>query len=100
MSACKPFWLHYAGVMASITLKDLPEDLHALLKAEADANFRSLAQEVQARLLRSLDADLASRRDQQWVNEALASGPAKPFRREEFAAAVNRGLQRAKAKAG
>ena len=41
--------------MASITLKDLPVDLHGQLKLEAEANFRSLAQEVMARLKMSLD---------------------------------------------
>ncbi len=85
--------------MASITLKDLPEDLHATLKGEADANFRSLAQEVLARLQRSLDADLTTRRDQAWVDAALASGPPEPFSRRKFEAAVARGIQKAKVKA-
>ncbi len=85
--------------MANITLKDIPDDLHATLKGEADANYRSLAQEVLARLQRSLDADRATKRDQQWVDEALASGPEEPFSRQKFDAAVQRGLLRAKAKA-
>jgi hypothetical protein len=86
--------------MASITLKDIPEELHATLKGEADANYRSLAQEVMARLQRSLDLDRATRRDQRWIDEALASGPEEPFSRKKFEQAVQRGLQRAKAKAG
>ena len=84
--------------MASITLKDIPEDLHAVLKGEAEANFRSLAQEVMARLQMSLDREAASRRDQQWVNEALASGPEERFNQDKYEAAVKRGLVRAKGK--
>ncbi len=86
--------------MASITLKDIPEDLHNVLKGEAEANFRSLAQEVMARLQRSLDWDAATRRDQQWVDEALASGPEEPFKWDKYHAAVERGLERAKGKSG
>jgi plasmid stability protein len=84
--------------MASITLKDIPEDLHAVLKGEAEANFRSLAQEVMARLQRSLDLEAASRRDQQWVDEALASGPEGRFNWDKYQAAVKRGVERAKGK--
>ena len=84
--------------MASITLKDIPDDLHALLKSEAEANYRSLAQEVLARLHRSLDWDIATHRDQNWVDEALASGPEEPFSWQKHQAAVNRGLKRAKEK--
>ena len=73
--------------MASITLKDIPEDVHAILKSEADANYRSLAEEIKARLQRSLDWDMATRRDQQWVDEALASGPEEQFSPGELTAA-------------
>jgi plasmid stability protein len=82
--------------MASITVKDIPEDLHAVLKNEADANFRSLAQEVLARLQRSLDFDTATRRDQNWIDEALASGSEEPFSNEKFKAALDCGLEKAK----
>jgi plasmid stability protein len=85
--------------MASITLKDIPKDLHATLKSEAEANYRSLPQEVLARLQRTLDEERATRRDQQWIDEALASGPEEPFSRVKFEAAVQRGLKRAKARA-
>ena len=83
--------------MASILLKDIPEDLRARLKTEASVNFRSLAQEALARLQRSLDLDTAmtGQRDQSWIDEALASGPEKPFSRAEFQKALKRGLQRA-----
>jgi plasmid stability protein len=70
--------------MPSITLKNIPEDLHALLKSEADANYRSLSQEVMARLHRTLDLERATRRDQRWVDEALESGPATPLSRAEM----------------
>ena len=84
--------------MASITLKDIPEYLHAVLKGEAEANFRSLAQEVMARLQRSLDLEAASRRDQQWIDQALASGAEERFNWDKYEAAVKRGLERAKGK--
>ncbi len=69
--------------MASITLKELPEDLHGQLKLEAESNFRSLTQEVLARLQRSfeIDAALRTKRDQRLIDEALASGPEEPLNR-------------------
>jgi len=82
--------------MTNITLKGVPEDLHAQLKAEASANFRTVAEEALARLQRSLDSDARNtKRDKKWVDEAIASGPEKPFSRTEFDAALQRGLQRA-----
>jgi hypothetical protein len=84
--------------MPSITLKDIPTDLHGILKHEAEANFRSLSQEVLARLQRSLDFDSVSQRDQKWIDEALASGPEEPFSKAKFDAALQRGLEKAKAK--
>jgi len=85
--------------MANITLKHVPAHLHAVLKNEAEANYRSLAQEVMARLEKSFDFERATRRDQKWVDEALARGRDQPFRRARFSAALKRGLQKAKAKA-
>ena len=85
--------------MASITLKQMLEHLRAVLKTEAQANYRSLEQEVLARLERSLDMDAATRRDQRWIDEALASGPEEPFSREKFTAALTRGIAKAKSKA-
>jgi len=63
--------------MASITLKDIPADLHAQLKQEADANYRSLNQEAMYRIARTfeIDAALTGKRDQRLIDEALASGP-------------------------
>ena len=85
--------------MASITLKSIPEHLHAILKNEAKANYRNLDQEVVARLERTLDLDAATRRDQKWIDEALASGVEEPFSRKKFAAAFKRGLTKGKSKA-
>lgn len=85
--------------MASVTLKDLPLDLHETLKGEAEANHRSMAGEIVARLQRSLDVERATRRDQAWIDEALASGPEETFNGAKFSDAVRRGLERAKSKA-
>jgi hypothetical protein len=72
--------------MASITLKDLPADLHGQLKLEAEANFRSLAQEAIARLQRTfeIDAALKTKREQTLIDEALASGPEEPLTRAKM----------------
>ena len=84
--------------MATITLKDIPEDLHAQLKQEAAANLRSLNQEALWRLQHSLEIESAatSKRDQRWVDEALASGPATPLTRAEMDKIRNRVLARNK----
>ena len=72
--------------MTSVTLKDLPEDLHGQLRLEAEANFRSLAQEALARLQRSFDIDavLQTKRDQRLIDEAIASGPESPLTRAKM----------------
>jgi hypothetical protein len=72
--------------MASITLKDIPLELHAQLKNEASANFRSLTQEAMSRIERTfqIDAAMTTKRDQQWINEAIASGPAAPLTKKEM----------------
>lgn len=81
--------------MASITIKDIPEELHGQLKREAEANFRSLNQEVLARVERTfeIDAALNTKRDQKWVEEALASGPATPLTEKEMDAIRDRVLK-------
>ena len=84
--------------MASITLKDIPADLHAFLKSEAKANFRSLSQEIMFRLQGSLDADAMTKRDQRWVDEALKSGPEADFSATDFRAALEEGLARARSR--
>ena len=87
-----PLWLRG---MASITLKDTPMELHAQLKNEAAANFRSITQEAMSRLERTfqIDAALTTRRDQQWIDEAIASGPATPLTKKEMDAIRDRVLR-------
>ncbi len=81
--------------MASITIKDIPADLHGQLKREAEANFRSLNQEVLARVARTfeIEAALNSKRDQRWIDEAIASGPATPLTEKEIVAIRDRVLK-------
>lgn len=69
--------------MASITLKDIPMELHAQLKNEAAANFRSLPQEAMSRIERTfqIDAALTTKRDQQCT-------AIKPVDRKAAAAAL------------
>ena len=82
--------------MARITLKDVPADLQAQLRNEAAANFRSVEQEALARLERTfeIDAALNTKRDQRWVNEALASGPESPLNERDMDAVRDRVLKR------
>jgi hypothetical protein len=82
--------------MASITIKGMPKDIHAQLKREAEANFRSLNQEVLARVERTfeIDAALNTKRDQKWIDEALASGSVSPLTEKEMDAIRNRILKR------
>ena len=82
--------------MADLILKDIPEDLRAQLENEAAANFRSLTQEALARLERTfeIDAALNTKRDQRWINEALASGPESPLTEKEMDAIRDRVLKR------
>jgi plasmid stability protein len=81
----------------SIVLKNVPDDLRAQLEQEAAANFRTLDEEALARLQRSFDLELNTERDQRWIDEALASGPATPLTRGEFDAAYERAMKRFKA---
>ena len=78
--------------MADLILKDIPEDLRAQLENEAAANFRSLTQEALARLERTfeIDAALNTKRDQRWIDEALASGPESPLTEKEMDAIRDR----------
>jgi hypothetical protein len=82
--------------MPSVTIKDLPGDLHGQLKREAEANFRSLNQEVLARIQRSFEIDAAidSKQVQKWIDEAIASGPATPLAEKEMDAIRDRILKR------
>ncbi len=84
--------------MASITLKDIPMELHEQLKSEAAANFRSLTQEAMSRIERTfqIDAALNTRRDQRWIDEAIASGPETPLTKRQMNAIRNRVLRNGK----
>ena len=81
----------------SIVLKDIPDDLHAQLEQEAAANFRTLDQEALARLQRSFELEMNTARDQRWIDEALASGPATPLTQSEMDEVRDRVLGRKKA---
>lgn len=76
--------------MASITLKDIPDDLHARLKQEGEANFRSMAQEVLARLEQTfaMDDQLNTQTVNRLIDESFASGPEEKFSRAKFDAAI------------
>jgi hypothetical protein len=82
--------------MPSITLKDIPPDLHGQLKQEADANYRSLCQEALARIEMSFEMEeiFSTKRVQAWIDEAEASGPEEPLSREKFKAAFHRAAKR------
>jgi plasmid stability protein len=78
--------------MPSITLRDMPVDLHAQLKREADANFRSLDEEAMVRIEQSFKLEEGTSADavNQLIQEALASGPEQPLTRADFDAARQR----------
>jgi plasmid stability protein len=82
--------------MANITLRDVPDDLRAQLEQEASAHFRTLDQEALARIEMSFQIQEAfnTKRVQNWIDEALASGPEEPLSREEFDAAFQRAVKR------
>jgi plasmid stability protein len=83
--------------MASITLKDIPQEIHARLTREAAAHHRSLNGEVLRRVELSFELESAfnSKRDAQWIQEAIDSGPERPLTRKNFDAAVKSGLAKA-----
>ena len=86
--------------MANFTLKNIPDDLFARLQSAAEADFRSLNQEVLARLSRSFDAEDARMTaiHARWVQEALSSGAPTPLKRGDLDAAVKRGISRSQAR--
>jgi Arc-like DNA binding domain len=56
---CRVLWFHFGSrtiLMLTLTLKNIPEDLHAMLKDSAQRNRRSLNSEILARLERELAA--------------------------------------------
>ena len=84
----------------SINLKDVPPDLHAQLKQEAEANFRSLTQETLARLECSFAFQdrLSAPRVNALIREANESGPEELLSRKKFDATRKRAGARHAAK--
>ena len=77
-------------------LKDIPEEMHAHLKKEAEANFRSLTQEALARIELSfrMEETFNIRRDEKWIQEALESGLGETLSRAKFNAAFRKARKR------
>ena len=84
--------------MPDLPLRNIPLEKYGRLQASAAEHFRSLNQEVLARLSRSFDAEEArmSALHARWVHEALASGNATPLKGDEIDRAFARGIARAK----
>jgi plasmid stability protein len=84
--------------MPDLPLKKIPADLYSRLQSSAAEHFRSLNQEVQARLNRSFDAEDAkmSALHARWVHEALSGGDSTPLKPDDLDKAFARGLARAK----
>ena len=87
--------------MAKITLEDIPAELHAQLKAEGEANFRTLQQEALARIERSfaMDDQLSTAQVNRLIDESLASGPEEEFSWDKFDAAIAQARKKHAAKA-
>jgi hypothetical protein len=83
--------------MAEYTLKKIPTDIYQRVQAAAENNFRSLNQEIIFRLSRSFDAEEArlSALHAKWIMEALASGPARPFKANDMDDAFAAGRKQA-----
>jgi len=78
--------------MADLLLKDVPKELQARLEQEASAHFRTPDQEAMARLQHSFEMEVNTARDQRWIDEALASGPAEPKSPADWDALKERAL--------
>jgi plasmid stability protein len=86
--------------MPDLPLRNIPAELYSRLQSSAAEHFRSLNQEVLARLSRSFDAEEAkmSALHARWVHEALASGGSTPLKPGELDRAFAKGVARAKAR--
>lgn len=82
------------------TLKRLPAPLFAELKRAAERNGRSLNQELIQRLQTTCDLDYAAvdKLHDQWVKEAVESGPARPYQKRRHDRIIADMLKRAKAR--
>lgn len=67
--------------MKNITLKAIPADLQAQLESEAESNFRSVEQEVLARVQRSFDLDdrLTTTQVNKLIQQSMDSGSESPL---------------------
>jgi len=86
--------------MHDLPLRHIPAELYARLQSSAAEHFRSLNQEVLARLNRSFDAEEAKMTalHARWIHEALASGDSTPLKPEDVDHAFSRGIARAKSR--
>ena len=86
--------------MPDLALRNIPPELYSRLQSAAAEHFRSLNQEIQARLNRSFDAEEAkmSALHARWVHEALSSGDSTPLKSDELDQAFARGIARAKSR--
>jgi hypothetical protein len=86
--------------MPDYALKNIPADLYSRLEVAAAEEFRSIDQEILARLSRSFDAQDArlSALHARWVQEALTSGEPTPLKSKDLAQAFRRGAARARAR--
>ena len=60
--------------MATLTLKNIPDELHALLKESAEKNRRSLNSEILIRLESAFTAPLVDAREQVRQMKAFTNG--------------------------
>jgi plasmid stability protein len=81
--------------MATLTLKNVPDDLHRRLKARADRNHRSLNREAIRLLEQAVAGESATKRDEAWERaEALRarlSAEGVRITAEEVQAAIDEG---------
>lgn len=56
-----PLWFHTGALVSNLTLKNIPQNLHAMLKECAARNRRSLNSEILARLERDIAAPKVDR---------------------------------------
>lgn len=87
-------WLHAAS-MATLTIRNFPDDAHERLKEQARRNRRSLNQEVIAELLESQNRGVAER--ERFVSQMIAESEAvyaavkEPMTTEEIRRSMDEG---------
>ena len=68
-----PFWFH-GEAMATLTLKNIPDELHARLKESAERNRRSLNSEILFRLEGQFTAPVVDTREHARRLKAITEG--------------------------